>query len=321
MYLIDMHCDTLGRLVTDKIGGTLLDSPRQVNMEGMQKADVLAQFFACFVDVRQFAGADQYTKAYEFVKTMLTRGKKDIERSGGRVKTAGHYGDIVRNKEEGIISALFTVEEGGIIEGRPERVESLYQEGIRLITLLWNAENCMGYPNNKDPQIMEKGLKPFGFEAIEQMNRLGMIVDVSHLSDGGFWDVAKHSKKPFVASHSNARKLMNHPRNLSDDMLKAIGNGGGTAGLNFYPAFVHPSLDAKAEYLGVQVRYMADKAGMDAVSIGTDFDGFTGDGQHIRSTAELPKLADVLAKEGFSQSEMEKIFYKNALRVIREVCG
>lgn len=86
------------------------------------------------------------------------------------------------------------MEEGGILNGRMERLHDLYDQGIRLITLTWNYENCLGYPNSADPQVMGKGLKSFGVEVVEEMNRLGMLVDVSHLSDGGFWDVVRHSK-------------------------------------------------------------------------------------------------------------------------------
>ena len=120
------------------------------------------------------------------------------------------------------------------------RLHTLYQEGVRLVTLLWNEENCIGSPNSKDRKIMQKGLKPFGFEVVEQMNSLGMLIDVSHLSDGGFWDVLSTSSKPIVASHSNARALCEHPRNLSDDMIRALAEKGGVIGLNFYPYFVNP---------------------------------------------------------------------------------
>ena len=93
-----------------------------------------------------------------------------------------------------------------------EKLQHFYNRGIRLITLTWNYENEIGYPNSNDPGVMASGLKSFGFQALEEMNRLGIIVDVSHLSDGGFWDVAKHTQKPFIASHSNARSITVHPR-------------------------------------------------------------------------------------------------------------
>ena len=114
----------------------------------------------------------------------------------------------------------------------------MYEKGTRLMTLTWNYENCLGYPNSRDASVMGRGLKKFGLETIEQMNGLGMLVDVSHLSDGGFWDCIRHSSAPVVASHSNVRALCDCPRNLTDEMLKALGEKGGAAGLNFYPAFL-----------------------------------------------------------------------------------
>src|SRR5699024_7042079 len=107
------------------------------------------------------------------------------------------------------------------------RLHEFYDAGVRLITLTWNYENAAGYPNSRDSSVMRKGLKPFGKVLIEEMNDLGMIIDVSHLSDGGFWDVARRSKKPFIASHSNARAVTSHPRNLTDEMIRAIAEKGG----------------------------------------------------------------------------------------------
>ena len=132
--------------------------------------------------------------------------------------------------------ALLTVEEGGVLNGNRNRLEELYQRGVRLITLTWNYENCIGYPNSRNAQEMQKGLKSFGKQMVEEMNERGMLVDVSHLSDGGFWDCIRLSKKPIIASHSNARALCAHPRNLSDEMLCALGECGGVVGLNFLSA-------------------------------------------------------------------------------------
>ena len=140
------------------------------------------------------------------------------------------------------IGALLTVEEGGVLDGSMERLEQLFEKNVRLLTLTWNKDNCIGHPNHRDKEKNALGLTPFGFEVICRMEELGMIVDVSHLSDGGFYDVARTMKKPFVASHSNARALCGHPRNLTDDMLKLLAKHGGVAGLNFCPAF----LDEKA---------------------------------------------------------------------------
>lgn len=320
MYLIDMHCDTLARIMEEQKGNSLFENDLQVNLRGMQEADVLAQFFACFIHRGEQKGKDPWKSGYELAHKMIQRAKTDIEGAKEKIALARSYRDIISNKEVGKISALFTIEEGGIVDGHMERLEKLYAEGIRLMTLLWNYENCMGYPNSTDTKVMEKGLNPFGMLAVERMNELGMIIDVSHMSDGGFWDVVTHSKQSIVASHSNARALVNHPRNLTDDMLKAIGNKGGVAGLNLYPCFVHQSKSAKIEYLVAHIAHMVNVAGIDSVSIGTDFDGFEGGESEIHATGELWKLREALLANGMGASEVEKIWYKNVLRVVKEVC-
>lgn len=133
---------------------------------------------------------------------------------------------------------MLTVEDGRMVNGSFDRLEQLAKTGVRAIALTWNFENCFGAPNSRDPKIMSKGLSAFGKEAIEAMNELGILVDVSHLSDGGFYDVAKISKKPFVATHSDCRALAAHPRNLTDDMIRLLAQKGGVSGINFAPAFL-----------------------------------------------------------------------------------
>ena len=165
---------------------------------------------------------------------------------------------------------------------------------------------------------MQKGLKPFGIAVVERMNELGMMIDVSHLSDGGFWDVLKYSKKPVVASHSNARALCNHPRNLTDDMIRALAEKGGVAGVNFYPAFVHESHKITAENLADHVEYMYRKGGEDFVAMGTDFDGFDDGESTIIHIGQMEEVFDAIKKKGFSASQMDKIWSGNALRVIKE---
>lgn len=192
--------------------------------------------------------------------------------------------------------------------------------GIRLITLTWNYENCIGYPNSPDAQVMGKGLKQFGFSVVEEMNRIGMIIDVSHLSEGGFWDVVSHSKTPPVASHSNARALRNHPRNLSDEQIRALAEKGGIAGLNFYQEFLGKSGSCLIEEMVSHVRHMYQKGGEEVIAIGTDFDGFGGaEKMEIEDIGAMPLLYDALGKAGFTGRQREKIWYGNAKRVIDTV--
>lgn len=166
---------------------------------------------------------------------------------------------------------------------------------------------------------MKSGLKPFGFEVIERMNELGMVIDVSHLSDGGFWDVIRTSKTPIVASHSNARSLCNHPRNLTDEMIKALAEKGGVASVNFYPYFLHPSGKAGIEEIICHVNHLVNIGGIESVAIGTDFDGFDDGELKLTHVRQMEQLWNALKKSGFSEFQIDKIWSGNALRVIKEI--
>ena len=165
---------------------------------------------------------------------------------------------------------------------------------------------------------MQKGLKPFGFEVVEQMNSLGMLIDVSHLSDGGFWDVLSTSSKPIVASHSNARALCEHPRNLTDDMIRALAEKGGVIGLNFYPYFVNPAGHASVSALAEHALHLFYIGGEDSVAIGTDFDGFDGvEILEIEKAEEMERLWEALKAKGFTEAQIERIAYGNVKRVLQ----
>lgn len=167
---------------------------------------------------------------------------------------------------------------------------------------------------------MNKGLKKKGIETIERMNELGMLVDVSHLSDGGFWDVVKHSKKPFVASHSNARALASHPRNLTDDMIKAIANAGGTIGINYFGRFLS-NRDDNISYVSDivnHIKYIRNIGGDDVLSLGGDFDGVDST-LEMANVGEMNKLLHALKKDKFSDDFIEKLWEKNVTRVIKDV--
>ena len=200
-----------------------------------------------------------------------------------------------------------------------EKLQEYYDKGVRMLRLTWNFANCFGYPNSPDATIMKKGLSAFGKEAVEEMNRLGMIVDVSHLSDGGFWDVVSISKKPFVASHSDARALCNHTRNLSDKMIRAVGEAGGVIGMNQCPEFLYPdSRENRIEDMVKHLLHIRNVGGREVAALGSDFDGITGrfaiEGPH-----QYQKLAGALAKAGLSGEEIDEIFFKNVERVIKDV--
>ncbi|MEE0884776.1 MAG: dipeptidase [Faecalimonas sp.] len=318
MRLIDLHCDTIWMLMREK-NTNLKNNPFCVDVEKMKAASSMAQFFACFIYLNEIASEERWEQGYQLSLDMIKRGKAEFTACSKNIALALSYEDMVTNYAKGKLSAFLTVEEGGILNSDLNRLQTLYDEGIRLITLTWNHENCIGYPNSKDKAIMQKGLKPFGVEVVEKMNELGMIIDVSHLSDGGFWDVLKYSKKPIVASHSNVRSLCNHPRNLSDEMIKALAEQGGIAGVNLYPYFINKSGKATVKDIADHVWHMYQTGGEDFIAVGTDFDGFDEGELEIAHIGEMDNLYEAVKRRGLTQRQMEKFWTGNAVRVMKQI--
>lgn len=317
--LIDLHCDTIWRLTDAGEKVTLGKNSFCVNIDEMKQAGTMAQFFACFVDANWFTKEEKYEEGYVCIKQMIKRMRKEVGDFSEQIAFAKSGEEIEENRGNGKISAVLTVEEGGVLNGKIERIEELYKEGIRLITILWNYENCIGYPNSRKSEIMGKGLKRFGFEIVEKMNERGMLIDVSHLSDGGFWDVLKTSRYPVVASHSNAREICPHPRNMTDKMIKALAEKGGVIGINFYPDFIRQNGRACVEDVVTHIRHIVSVGGMDSVCIGTDFDGFSGESIEIERAGQMYLLYHALKRVVFTEKQIEKIRWENAMRVIKEV--
>ena len=318
MRLIDMHCDTFWLMMrTQGIG--LQKNDLCIDIEKMKAAGSMAQFFASFIHMSGFEGGNAVEEAYQHALDMIAYGKAELAKCSDSIAIARNYDELIANCDSGKMSAILTVEEGGIINGKMEYLEELYRQGIRLITLTWNYENSIGFPNSREPELMNRGLKPFGIEVVRRMNELGMLIDVSHLSDGGFWDVVRYSTKPFVASHSNARALCNHPRNLTDEMIKALAEKGGVAGVNFYPYFLHESGKATVEDIAEHLWHMYQVGGEDVVAFGTDFDGFDEGELDITHMGEMNLVYDAIMKRGFTHRQMEKILSGNILRVLRDM--
>ena len=323
MRFIDMHCDTLDRMTKKGAIGDLMVNNCSVNIEGMKATDVGAQFFACYINRDEMTGNSIFARwesGYERVLYMIDYLKKEEKAHEEEFSLARNAKEIEENERAGRRSAVLTVEEGGILNGDMNRLEHLYIEGTRLMTLMWNYENCLGHPNSRDEKVMQAGLKPFGIEVVERMNELGMLVDVSHASDGSFWDMLNYSKAPVVASHSNCRALCDHPRNLTDEMIHALAEQGGVSGLNFFGMFLGGKPESGIEEMVAHVMHMVDKGGEDFPAIGSDFDGFFGmEHMDISCTRELERLEAPLRKAGLNSAQIDKIFYQNIMRVLKEV--
>lgn len=321
MRIADMHCDTLieGWRKPER---SFYDGDTSINLKLLSEHGSLVQFFAIYLSRNEM----KTMKPYDILKGVYGYYQKQMEQYKDLIRPVFSAADILKNREEGRLSALLTVEDGVFMddeetgEGHIERIQEVYDMGVRLITLLWNFENAAGYPSSDKTAEHLRGLKPFGIEAVEKMNQLGMIIDVSHMSEGGFYDVARYSKAPFIASHSCARSLCSHRRNLTDDQLKTIGNAGGIAGVNFYGAFLMDGEEApKIDWIVKHLLYMKDKAGIDAIGFGSDFDGIDDNGELVDYSGFTPLLARM--EKHFTDDEIDKITHLNALRVIRDVIG
>lgn len=319
MNLIDMHCDTLMHL-TRRPDQDLGNTDCSISLAGMRKAGTLAQFFACFTYLKDHTEEGGYEGCYRQALRMIECMERQLALFPEDIALGRSYEEIMGNQSEGKISAVLTVEEGGILNGRPERLELLYEKGVRLITLLWNYENCLGYPNSNDTKTMEKGLKRFGIEIVERMGSLGMIVDVSHASDATFYDTLRYAKGPVAASHSNCRALCRSPRNLDDDMIRALAEKGGVCGLNFYGPFLGTKGESRIEEMTGHLLHMIRVGGSGFPAVGTDFDGIDGMAHmDIPHVSEMERLWDALKKKGIPESQAELIWSGNALRVLAEI--
>ncbi len=309
MKLIDLHCDTASKLMENK-NIELYSNELCVDIKKLIKAESLAQFFALFID------SGRTEDPLKDCLAMLQILTSEISKNKNHISLAKSYEDLIKNIENNIISAFITIEEGAVLKGQPENLKMFYDSGVRLITLTWNYPNELGFPNNQE-KYRNQGLTAKGIEIVEDMNNLGMIIDVSHLSDKGFYDVADLSSKPFAASHSNCRSITGHPRNLTDDMIRLLAEKGGIMGINFEPSFLGSSKTSRIKDMISHISHIRKVGGVDVISVGSDFDGTYGYSE-IKNIGDMELLKNALEKEGFTFEEIEKFFYKNALRLIKD---
>lgn len=325
MRYIDFHCDTLSRLIPREPGMPelpLRSNNGQVDAERLRASGCAAQFFAMFMAITR--EPDPLKKCL----TMVEKFHRELDACSDLIAFAGNADDLDRNLAAGKTSAFLTIEDSGIIGGDITMLRVLYRLGLRLITLTWNFDNTVGSPNNT-PEATAKGLTENGIEFVRECNRLGVIVDVSHLSDAGFWDVVKYSEKPFVASHSDARAVSSHSRNLTDEMIRALAEKGGVSGLNYWGGLIRPrGGDMYAPFetekctfddLAAHAVHMANVGGVECVALGSDFDGIGTWPDGLDGADKVPLVADAFARAGFSASDIDKIMFGNGYRVIRDV--
>lgn len=335
MKIVDMHCDTISCLLKKQRQGeevSLLRNNGHVDLMKLKKGNYLLQNFALFV----FLNKDK--DPLEDALQMSDLYYQELEKHKDIIAPVFTFEDIEKNKKTGKISAMLTVEEGGTCKGELSYLRTLYRLGVRMLTLTWNFPNELGHPNlsmadydcNKVYEMKDfttpntvDGLTETGILFLEEMERLGMIVDVSHLSDAGFYDVYKHTTKPFVASHSNARAICPFARNLTDDMIRKLAERGSVTGLNFCPDFLTPiekigeNNEGDIASIVAHAKHIVNVGGIDCLGLGTDYDGISGH-KELPDAGYMPLLIEAFKKAGFTESQIDKITKENVLRVYRE---
>ncbi len=324
MNIIDLHCDTINRLLEVKEGSCLSKNGFHIDLGKLEQAGYVLQTFALFMDLRQ--REDVYENCMEQYRLF----QEEMERNKDRISHITTYDQYLENRKLGKLSALLSIEEGAACKESVEQLREFYNLGVRMMTLTWNYANRLASPNDfpgckEGCTVMaankEEGLTEIGFLFMEEMAKLNMMLDVAHLGDKGIYDVLEHSKGPVIASHSNARSVCRHMRNLKDDMIAGIAKRGGIIGVNFYPYFLEnkPKEQCKCtvEVVIKHMKHLQNKGGIDCVALGTDFDGMDGK-LEIKNASQMPILVHGMRKHGFTETEVEKICYKNAERFLKE---
>ena len=331
--VIDLHCDTIPALYHLSGEGRtagLEKNQLQIDLNKLAEGGYLCQCFSLFTDLKTLQ--DRRIRPQAHVQQLISFWKAAVEAFPERILPAVTAGEILENQASGKVSAVMTVEEGGVYEGKLENLYRMYDQGVRISTVTWNYPNELGFPNPAflpgqpwEPDL-QNGLTETGIAFVEEMERLGILVDLSHLNDAGIRDVFLHTRGPVIATHSNARTLCGHLRNLPDAYIRTIAERGGVIGINFYPRFVLPQALSHADDMAFPVscrdlvghmKHLRNLGGIDCIAFGSDFDGFQGRTEAAHA-GDMQRFADAMHQEGFSDSEIEKVFYRNALRVFSD---
>ena len=292
----DMHCDTLTSC-TEFDGHIVL-------------SEMNAESFQCFAAFTE----DDSAAAYAAAKTLFY-----ATFSNGNFSIVTNYTGLIAARLAGKTACALTCENIGFTGGGYENVRSLKGDGVIMASLVWNNENALAYPNVRaDGRRERRGLKDLGRQALKALDESRIIVDISHLSDGGAEEILKNRKTPAVASHSCCNAIHRDCRNLTDNQLRLIADCGGVVGVNFYKKFLGGN--GGFEDISAHVKHIIKISGEDTPAFGSDWDGVPDGGISVYAR-NMPELLQFLADDGICQRVIDKLAHKNFFRVFKEVCG
>jgi membrane dipeptidase len=305
MNCFDLHCDTAGECF--QRGLNLAENDLALSLGRTARYEKWAQIFAVWIDdsLRGDAAWDYFRGAADnFARQLAANAQKaSFCRTGA---------ELQRATAEGKRAALLSAEGSAAFGGSLERLREAKRFGLSLVTLTWNGR-CEAGDGCGVPEA--GGLTPFGFDLLREMEHLGVVADVSHLSETGFWDVARAARRPFAASHSDSAAVWAHRRNLTDAQFREIAQGGGLVGLNFFEDFLRGK-DACAEDVVRHAEHFLELGGEDTLALGSDFDGGTPCAGLAR-VEEEGALHALFCRE-FGRETADRIFWGNAYRFFRE---
>jgi membrane dipeptidase len=320
--VFDFHSDLLSRLLEEPFEGFLAGRGtgdfRHYDLPRIEAGGVRALVCALYTENER--------GEHPVVRTlrMIDIAHRLEEATHGRVAVARTAAEIEALARAGRTALVLSIENGVACLDRIELLRTYGRLGVRAMGLVWNGRNAIA--DGCGEEDAGSKLTRFGREVVDEMQRLGMLVDVSHLSEAGFWDVIERAKRPVIASHSNARALRDHRRNLRDEQIAAIARTGGVVGVNFWTAFLVPwgKVGDPLATLDDVVRHvegLIERAGIEHVGIGADYDGIGAAPVGLEDPSAFPRLAERLAARGLGDADLEKVFFSNFLRVFREGCG
>ena len=308
--VFDLHCDTALALLGEDVNqaGSLASNKGHIDLNRAEKLAGYCQCFACFTTpyMEQW---HHITPTLVFEREIATI-QREIDKNKKRISIAYTPEDVIANQEKGKMSAILTIEGPAGFGFDPELLESMFLEGFRISTLGWNESNPLTGSNQTGG-----GLTDLGKAYVRQAQSLGILVDVSHISDEGFWDIMKITQAPVVASHSNSRALCNHSRNLTDDMFRAIRDSGGVAGINQFADFLgqKPTLDTVCDHI---FHFMELDPEGKHIALGGDLDGCEALAEGFEGVQSYDALADRLIARGLDAATVQNIYWNNALGVM-----
>lgn len=305
--IIDAHCDTAGE-VLDR-GEHLEKNSCHLSLEHISDYQSYIQFFAAWVSKKEKDPFARAAAILSYVKQEIAMHADTME----EVHTSDEAEAILKRNKRG---AMLALEDGRSICGSVEKLHAFYDMGVRAVTLAWNDDNEItdGILSNRGA-----GLTPFGKEVVGEMNRLHMMIDVSHISEKGFWDVLEASSAPVMASHSNCRAVCGHARNLSDAQIKALITNRGFIGINLYRDFLVDNGEATLEHIISHIDHIFSLGGEESIGLGSDFDGMDALPSEIKHAGDYVKLFDKMLALGYSESVIDKITHKNMLNFMKRI--